>query len=100
MRHYEAMYIVDPDTSEEQVETVINKYSTVITQAGGEVSDASLWERGRRTLAYPINKKTEGIYVLMQFQSNEEAPKELDRIFRISDDVLRHIVVRQDESEE
>lgn len=100
MRHYEAMYIVDPDTPEEAVEGVIAKYSKVITDAGGEVSSAAFWEKGRRALAYEINKKREGIYVLMQFVSDADAPKELDRIFKINDDVMRHLIVRQDEDEE
>ncbi len=100
MRHYEAMYIIDPDVPEEQWEAAIARYSKIITDHGGIVSDAGLWDRGRRTLAYSINKKTEGIYVLMQFQSDADAPKELERIFRISDDVMRHIIVRQDYKEE
>ena len=100
MRHYEAMYIVDPDTPEENIEGVLEKYKKVITDAGGEVSSAALWEKGRRPLAYAINRKREGIYVLMQFVSDADAPKELDRIFKINDDVMRHLVVRQDEDEE
>ena len=100
MRHYEAMSIVDPDTPDEGVDAVIEKYKKVIADAGGEVSDASRWEKGRRALAYEIKRKREGTYILMQFVSDADAPKELDRIFRISDDVLRHLIVRQDEDEE
>jgi small subunit ribosomal protein S6 len=100
MRHYEAMYIVDPDTPDEGVDAVIEKYKKVIADAGGEISDASRWEKGRRPLAYEIKHKREGVYILMQFVSDTEAPKELDRIFRISDDVIRHLIVRQDEDEE
>jgi small subunit ribosomal protein S6 len=94
------MYIVDPDTPDEGVDAVIEKYKKVIADAGGEVSDASRWEKGRRPLAYEISRKREGIYILMQFVSDADAPKELDRIFRISDDVIRHLIVRQDEDEE
>jgi len=100
MRHYEAMYIVDPDTSDEELEPVVEKYKKIVTDGGGEVSDASKWEKGRRPLAYEIAKKREGTYILMQFTSNADVPKELDRIFRISDDVIRHLIVRQDEDEE
>ncbi|HZP83452.1 MAG TPA: 30S ribosomal protein S6 [Chthonomonadaceae bacterium] len=100
MRHYEAMYIVDPDTSDEDLEPIIEKYKKIVTDGGGEVGETGKWEKGRRPLAYEIAKKREGIYILMQFQSEAAVPKELDRIFRISDDVLRHLVVRQDEDEE
>ena len=100
MRHYEAMYIVDPETSDEALEPILEKYKKVVTDGGGEVSDAAKWEKGRRTMAYDIAKKRDGMYVLMQFTSTPEVPKELDRIFRISDDVIRHLVVRQDEDEE
>jgi small subunit ribosomal protein S6 len=100
MRHYEAMYIVDPDTPDDGLEPIIEKYKKVVTDSNGEVSEAGKWEKGRRPLAYEINRKREGLYVLMQFQSDADVPKELDRIFRISDEILRHIIVRQDEDEE
>jgi small subunit ribosomal protein S6 len=100
MRHYEAMYIVDPDTPDDGLEPIIEKYKKIVTDGSGEVTEAGKWEKGRRPLAYEINKKREGLYVLMQFQSSAEVPKELDRIFRISDEILRHIIVRQDEDEE
>ncbi len=100
MRHYEAMYIVDADTPDEELEPILEKYAKVITDHGGEVTEAGKWDKGRRTMAYDINKKRDGMYLLMQFQADTEAPKELDRIFRINDDVMRHIIVRQDEDEE
>ena len=104
MRHYEAMYIVDADTSDEAYDTIIEKYKKVVTDGGGEVSEAGKWEKGRRPLAYEIKhdnkKKREGLYILMQFTSESKVPKELDRIFRINDEIIRHIIVRQDDSEE
>jgi len=100
MRHYEAMYIVDADTPDEGLESIIEKYKKVVTDGGGEVTEAGKWEKGRRQLAYEINKKREGMYLLMQFQANSEVPKELDRIFRINDEVVRHLIVRQDSDEE
>ena len=100
MRHYEAMYIVDADAPDETLEATIEKYKKVVTGGGGEVSEAGKWEKGRRPLAYEINKKREGMYVLMQFQSNADVPKELDRVFRISDEVVRHLIKRQDDDEE
>ena len=94
------MYLVDAETQDEDLEPILEKYKKVVTDGGGEVADASKWEKGRRQLAYPINKKREAIYILMNFQASAEVPKELDRIFRINDDVIRHIIVRQDYDEE
>jgi small subunit ribosomal protein S6 len=100
MRHYEAMYIVDADTPEEVLDGIIVKYSKVVTEAGGEVVEAGKWDKGRRPLAYEIGKRREGMYLLMQFTSNSDVPKELDRIFKINDEIVRHIIVRQDPDEE
>jgi small subunit ribosomal protein S6 len=104
MRHYEAMYIIDADTPDEELDAVIEKYKKIVTEAGGEVSEAGKWDKGRRQLAYEIKqghkKHREGMYLLMQFTSDAEVPKELDRIFRINDEILRHMVVRQDPDEE
>lgn len=100
MRHYEAMYIVDADTPDESLDPIIDKYKKVVTDGGGEVSEAGKWEKGRRPMAYEIGKRREGMYILMQFTSDPEVPKELDRIFRINDEIIRHLVVRQDQDEE
>lgn len=100
MRHYEAMYIIDSDTPDEDVDGVIEKYNKVVTDGGGTVSDSSRWEKGRRALAYEINKKREGTYILMQFEADNDTPKELDRIFRINDEIIRYLITRPDEDEE
>src|SRR5438128_2190925 len=100
MRHYEAMYIVDPDIADDDIEPVIEKYKKVVADAGGNVTEAGRWEKGRRQLAYEINRKREGTYILMQFEDNNLVPKELDRIFRINDEIMRHLIARQDEDEE
>jgi len=100
MRHYEAMYIVDADTPDENLDPIIEKYKKVVTDGVGEVSEAGKWEKGRRAMAYEISKKREGMYLMMQFTSSPDVPKELDRIFRINDEILRHLVVRQDLDEE
>jgi small subunit ribosomal protein S6 len=100
MRHYEAMYIVDADTPDETLDIIVEKYSKVVTEAGGEIVEAGKWDKGRRQLAYEIDKRREGMYLLMQFTSDSEVPKELDRIFKINDEIIRHIIVRQDQTEE
>jgi len=100
MRQYEAMYIIDADTPDEIIDTILEKYSKVVTDAGGEVVEAGKWDKGRRPLAYEIGKRREGMYLLLQFKSESEVPKELDRIFKINDEIIRHIIVRQDPAEE
>lgn len=100
MRHYEAMYIVDPELSEEQLTPIIEKYQKVVADNGGTVGETGKWEQGRRKLAYEVDGRREGMYVLMNFEANPDLPLELDRIFRISDDVFRHAIIRQDEDEE
>jgi small subunit ribosomal protein S6 len=96
VRQYEAMYIVDAELSDEQLEPIIEKYKKVVTDMGGIVHDAGKWEQGRRKLAYEIAGRQEGIYILMNFEAGPEVPKELDRMFRISDDVFRHLIVLKD----
>ncbi len=100
MRHYEALYIVDAELNDEQLEPIIEKYKKIVTDMGGTVGDAAKWEQGRRRLAYEVDKRREGMYILMTFESGPDVPKELERVFKISDDVFRHQVVRTDEDEE
>ena len=91
-RNYEALYVVDTNLEEEQVESIITRFSKSITDQGGEVQAAGVWDR--RRLAYEVKGRREGLYILMYFLGEPEVAKELDRIFRISDEVLRFIIVR------
>ena len=95
VRPYEALYIVHPDLSDEQIIAITEKYQKVAEEQGGEVESVNRWEK--RRLAYEVKGQIEGIYVLMNFKSEPKAPAELDRLFKIGDDVLRHIIVRLDE---
>ncbi len=95
-RPYEAVYIVDPDLGEEQVSTVTNRYKQIIETNGGTVAKIDVWER--RKLAYMIKGRTEGIYVVMHFSGPAQAESELRRIFQISEDQIRAMIVRQDEA--
>ncbi len=94
MTNYEVMFIIDPAledaVKDETVETVKG-----IIAAQGEVGEVDVW--GLRKLAYPIMKKNEGYYVVIQFQGETTLPKELDRRLKISDNVIRHIIVNKDE---
>ena len=94
MRKYETIFILHPSLDEEAVKANIEKFKGVIENGGGTVENVDFW--GKRKLAYEINKVNEGYYTLINFEANPELPKELDRVFRITDGVIRHIVVKQE----
>ncbi len=94
MRDYELLFVLDADLAEDQKAAMIETVKGIINK-GGEAGEADVW--GARKLAYPINKKNEGYYVVLPFKADAELPKELDRRLRISDKVVRHIIVAQDE---
>lgn len=94
MKKYETLYIISPALNEEEVKGVIERVKGVVENGGGVVENIDEW--GKRRLAYEINKVNEGYYVLMNFSADNELPKELDRVFRISDNVIRHIIVKLD----
>ena len=93
MNKYEAMYIVTPEMEDEAIKGVIEKFSGIITANGGEIEKTDEW--GRQKLAYPIDYKTEGYYVLVNFAAAPELPRELERNFRNDESILRYMVVRQ-----
>ncbi|MBR0416643.1 MAG: 30S ribosomal protein S6 [Firmicutes bacterium] len=94
MNKYELMVIIDPALEDDKKEAAVENVKSIIAEAG-EVSATDVW--GLRKLAYPIQKKTEGYYVVMQFTAEPELPKELDRRLRIADAYMRHIIVNKDE---
>ena len=93
MNKYEAMYIVTPEMENEAIKGIIEKFSGIITANGGEIEKTDEW--GRKKLAYPIDYKTEGYYVLVNFAAAPELPRELERNFRNDESILRYMVVRQ-----
>lgn len=95
VRPYEALYIVDPNRTDEEVTAIMEKYQKVAQDQGAEVENVNRWDK--RKLAYEVKGHNEGIYVLMNFKGDAKAEAELDRLFRIADDVIRHIIVRLDE---
>ncbi|WP_123054919.1 30S ribosomal protein S6 [Clostridium sp. JN-1] len=95
MRKYETIFILDPSLDEESVKANVEKFKDVIQNGGGEVENVDLW--GKRKLAYEINKVNEGFYTLINFSANTDLPKELDRVFRITDGVIRHIIVKDEQ---
>jgi small subunit ribosomal protein S6 len=95
MRHYEIVFLVHPDQSE-QVPAMIERYKGLISADGGRVHRLEDW--GRRQLAYPIAKVHKAHYVLMNLECDQKALNELTGAFRFSDAVLRHLVVNMDEA--
>jgi small subunit ribosomal protein S6 len=91
-RTYEALYIVDATLADDQVQAIADKFAGLTTEHGGEVQAAGKWDR--RRLAYEVAGRREGTYILMYFAGEAAIPKELDSVLRISDDVLRHIIIR------
>lgn len=94
MSNYEVMFILDPTLEDEKKETTIATVQDIIA-ADGEVGKVDVW--GMRKLAYPIQKKNEGYYVVVEFKGNPTLPKELDRRMRISDNIIRHLIINKDE---
>lgn len=95
MRIYEELFIVRPDATDEEIDPLVEQLKTVITTAKGTVDKVDKW--GVRKLAYKVKKRAEGNYILIQFSSEPEAVKELERRLRVSDLVIKFITVRQDE---
>jgi len=91
MNSYETLFVVKPDLSEEDTKAVIEKFTSIIAE-NGSVAEVKEW--GKRRLAYPINDLNEGYYVLVDFEADPALPAELERRFRIDENVLRSIVVR------
>lgn len=96
MRHYEIVFMVHPDQSE-QVPGMIERYTGTITKDGGAVHRLEDW--GRRQLAFPINKIHKAHYVLMNVEATNEAMEELTTTFRFNDAVIRHMVIRRDQAD-
>ena len=95
MRHYEVVFLVHPDQSE-QVPAMIERYRSIIENDGGQIHRLEDW--GRRQLAYPIAKAHKAHYVLMNVECNQSSIDELGSAFRFNDAVIRNMVIRRDEA--
>ncbi len=95
MRNYEAMYILKNTLEEEATDAAVTRFEDVVKNTGGEIIKTDRW--GKRRLAFEVNGITEGYYVLMTFKSPSAASQELERILKINDDVVRHLVIKKDE---
>ena len=92
MRDYELVMIINPDVPDEDVSAVIDKVSDFIASRGGEIMQVDQW--GKRKLAYPIDRFREGNYVVSRFKSEPGMTTELEADLKISENILRHMVVR------
>lgn len=92
MRKYEVMYILRPDVEQEAVDAIAERFNEIITSGGGEITKHEVL--GKKRLAYEIKKFRDGIYVQTQFTCEPSVVAELERIIRITDEVIRHLVVR------
>lgn len=96
MTNYETMYILKPELEDEAYDALVEKFKGIIESEGGEVTNVN--RMGRRKLAYEVKKKfREGYYVLMNYSGEARATNELERNFKISDDVIRYLVVKEGE---
>lgn len=89
---YELMYVIDALLTEEDIAALVKKFSDMIA-ANGEVESVDEW--GKRRLAYEINHKTEGYYVLVNFKSDADFPAEINRVMGITDGILRCMIIRK-----
>ncbi|WP_297521722.1 30S ribosomal protein S6 [uncultured Clostridium sp.] len=94
MRNYETIFVINPSLEEEAVKALIEKFKGVIENGGGTIENVDFW--GKRRLAYEIKKVSEGFYTLVNFSAGTELPKELDRVFKITDGIIRHIIVKKE----
>jgi len=95
MRHYEIVFVVHPDQSD-QVPAMVERYKQMVTESGGKIHREEDW--GRRQLAYPINKIHKAHYVLMNVECNQEVLDEIVTLFRYNDAILRNLVIKMDEA--
>ena len=96
MGNYEIMYIVNPN-AEEKLHDILTKYEDIIN-TDGEVESTSLW--GKKHLAYEIRGCEEGYYILVMFKATSKCVREVDRVMKLSEDILRHMIIRKSDMKE
>ena len=92
LNHYETVFITTPVLSEQQIKEAVEKFKNTITDNGGTIEHEEAW--GLRKLAYPINDKPEGYYVVATFKSAPDFPSELDRNYNIDESIMRSLIVK------
>ncbi|MGL4821315.1 MAG: 30S ribosomal protein S6 [Bacilli bacterium] len=94
MKKYEIMYIIRPNIEEESQKALVERFNTILTDNGAELTSVKDW--GKRRLAYEINDFRDGHYMLLNVVSEAAAVQEFDRLAKISEDIIRHIVIREE----
>jgi small subunit ribosomal protein S6 len=94
LRKYEVVYVLRPDLDEEKNASLIERFKVLIESQGGEILKIDKW--GKRRLAYEVKDLREGVYIIVHMNAEPKVATELDRVFKITDEVLRHIIVRED----
>ncbi|MGD6819018.1 30S ribosomal protein S6 [Metabacillus sp. 84] len=95
MTNYEIMYIVRPNIEEDAKKALVERFSGILSDNGAELKETKEW--GKRRLAYEINDFRDGYYQIVKVASNAEAVQEFDRLAKISEDIIRHIVIKEEE---
>jgi len=95
LRKYEVVYVIRPDLDEEETTSVIDRFTDLVTKQGGEMIKIDKW--GKRRLAFEVKDFREGFYVIMHIDAEPQVADELDRVFKITDSIIRHIIVREEE---
>jgi small subunit ribosomal protein S6 len=95
MRKYELMYIIRPNIEEEARKALVERFNTILTDNGAEITETKDW--GKRRLAYEINDYRDGYYQIVNVVAKPAAVEEFSRLAKINEDIIRHIVVRLDE---
>ena len=95
MRAYELMVILNPEVEDRAVEPSLSKFLELVTNAGGTIDNLDIW--GRRRLAYEIQKKSEGIYAVVNFTASPETAAELDRVLNLNESVMRTKIIRPED---
>ena len=95
MRQYEAMFIIDPDFETDAANQLVENFKKLIQDQGGQIDGVDEW--GKRKLAYEIKDFNEGYYVLMEFAAEPTLPAELERVYKITDDIIRYLIISKED---
>ncbi|MEC2055166.1 30S ribosomal protein S6 [Peribacillus psychrosaccharolyticus] len=94
MRKYEIMYIIRPNIEEDAKKALVERFNTILTDNGAELTEAKEW--GKRRLAYEINDFRDGYYMLLRVNADSTATSEFDRLAKISEDIIRHMITKDE----
>lgn len=95
MRNYETLFIIDPNLDVEGIKNLVEKFKGLIETNGGEITNLDEW--GKRRLAYKVENLTEGYYVLINFKGEPAVAQDLERVFKITDGIVRYLIIRNEE---